>query len=295
MSLKRTFRIRSLVIRFRIFSLTALLLLSSIITEAQMLSTDSIAPQSNEGIFPKMLFKPAPKFMLALPDTCMSADSNTFHDSLGVFSYNLPDSLLTYAQRFLGIRYRYGGATIDGFDCSGFTRHVFDFFDIPLPRSSFDQGQQGISIPKHQARRGDLIFFKGRNLKHNRIGHVGIVVDNNEGVLSFIHASRTRGISFETTESPYYKPRYVGIRRVFELETFAEEQDPNKEKVIADLNKIPQRSLPNIPEFHVVGKGDSLFRISRKYGVSVSAIQKINNIQGDRIFPGQIIKLTAAD
>jgi len=253
---------------------------------AQILN-DSIYKQ-HKGVPLPFNIQGSPKFVEAPIDSCLEDDVIMLTDSLVVIESNLTDSLLHYAARYLGIRYRYGGTSTSGFDCSGFTRHVFKQFGIELSRSSFDQGQQGVSINKELARPGDLIFFKGRNTKHNRIGHVGIVTENNNGTLTFIHASRSKGISFQTTDNAYYRSRYIGIRRVVE---FCEPTLSMAELAAVKPAEVKAVHALPAPEFHVVGKGDSLYRISKKYGVPVSTIQKINNLKNDRIFPGQVIKL----
>lgn len=124
------------------------------------------------------------------------------------------DSIVQYALSFKGKSYKRGGSTIKGFDCSGYTMTVFQKFGVKLPHTSAGQGLVGIDISKKNARKGDLIFFRGRNVSSSRIGHVGIVVSEKDEPILFIHSSTSDGVRVDRLESPYYKKRYVKVVRV---------------------------------------------------------------------------------
>lgn len=129
------------------------------------------------------------------------------------------DAVVDYAMNYVGTPYRYGGDGPNSFDCSGFTCYVFGNFGITLSRVSADQLADGqkISNPR-KLRRGDLVFFKGSNLRNNKIGHVGVVTeaDNATGEFSFIHVSSSVGVTVSKSTEEYYKKRYVtGCRVIF--------------------------------------------------------------------------------
>ena len=121
----------------------------------------------------------------------------------------LLENLVSYAKNYLGVPYRSGGRSGKGFDCSGFTSYVFSQFGFSLPRTSYAQAVAGKAVNTDEIRKGDLIFFKGRNAKSRAVGHVGIVISDKGEKIRFIHASVNRGISIETIDSKYYKPRFV--------------------------------------------------------------------------------------
>ncbi len=126
--------------------------------------------------------------------------------------------MLTFAHKFTGLRYRRGGKTPKGFDCSGFTSYVYRQFGISLNASSRSQYKQGTSIENDNLRPGDLVFFGGRGGSKKVVGHVGIVVNVNtdNGTFDFIHSACSSGITVSNSTEPYYNRRYIGARRVTE-------------------------------------------------------------------------------
>ena len=72
----------------------------------------------------------------------------------------LATQLINNAMQFVGVRYRSGGTSLAGMDCSGFVTAAFNIFDLKLPRSSIDMSRVGDKIDPSDAKKGDLIFFK---------------------------------------------------------------------------------------------------------------------------------------
>ncbi len=132
------------------------------------------------------------------------------------FSFEKLNDLVCYAQNFMGIPYRYGSVGINSFDCSGFTAYVFKNFGLALPRSSRDQASLGTKVASTEARKGDLIFFKGRSSK-SIVGHVGIVISEIGDKLTFIHASVHKGITIDSIDLKYYKDRFLFVKRVLTM------------------------------------------------------------------------------
>ena len=123
--------------------------------------------------------------------------------------------MIDFAKEHIGTRYRRGGKTPSGFDCSGFTGYVFNQFGYNLGASSRDQYTQGEPIEKGAVMPGDLLFFNGRSIG-SRVGHVGIAIDYDPetDVVTFIHSAIGGGIRIDKTSSPYYSRRYIGARRI---------------------------------------------------------------------------------
>lgn len=128
------------------------------------------------------------------------------------------DSLIRFSHTYLGTPYRHGGRTERGFDCSGFVKHVYGKFGLELPPSSRTQALVGEPVPLENVRKGDLIFFKGRNPRSKQIGHVGIVVDvepETKDIL-FIHSASHGGLRLDwLNQKDYYRKRFVSTRRPF--------------------------------------------------------------------------------
>lgn len=126
------------------------------------------------------------------------------------------DALLKLAFSFRGTPYVYGASRPGAFDCSGFTSYVFRQFGYNLDRTSGGQANNGRSVSRNELKPGDLVFFNGR-ARGNRIGHVGIVTeaDNGNGTFKFIHAA-SRGVRESHSTESYYVVRYMGACRVIE-------------------------------------------------------------------------------
>ena len=124
--------------------------------------------------------------------------------------------MIAYAKRFIGTRYVRGGKSPKGFDCSGFTSHVFKQFGYSLNASSSAQYGQGTKVERDEVEAGDLLFFTGRNSRSGRVGHVAIAIDNDPvtGEITFIHAAISGGIRIDRISAPYYAARYIGARRI---------------------------------------------------------------------------------
>jgi cell wall-associated NlpC family hydrolase len=115
------------------------------------------------------------------------------------------------AERFVGIPYRWGGENVvDGMDCSGFVRAVYNLCGLNIPRTSREQFKTGEAVAKDELQDGDLVFFGASEYS---INHVGIYVGNKR----FVHApKRGEDIRVTSVEESYFEKRYVGARRYFQ-------------------------------------------------------------------------------
>ncbi|QLC65843.1 C40 family peptidase [Flavobacterium sp. LPB0248] len=124
----------------------------------------------------------------------------------------LIDQLIASATENIGTRYRSGGTTKAGFDCSGLMFCTFGNFDIKLPRSSIEQSRIGTKVASDEAQKGDLIFFRTNGRRH--INHVGMVVENVDGEIKFVHSSTHGGVMISSTKEPYYTRAFSQVNRV---------------------------------------------------------------------------------
>ncbi len=132
-------------------------------------------------------------------------------------NHSTHDSIVKFAESFVGKPYLYGGCTQKGFDCSGFVYFVYKCFDIEVPRSSADYWTFGNEVAAENCQKGDIILFTGTNYDHSVVGHVGIIISNQGEPIRFIHSSSSkkhRGVTITDYASSSYPKRYMGIRRV---------------------------------------------------------------------------------
>ncbi|MEO8406386.1 MAG: NlpC/P60 family protein [Chitinophagaceae bacterium] len=117
------------------------------------------------------------------------------------------DKLLEHVDEWYGTRYKMGGTTKSGIDCSAFTQAVYlSAFAVALPRTAKEQYYSAHIISATQLREGDLVFFNTRG----GISHVGIYLQNNK----FIHASTSLGVTVSDMYDPYYVKHFIGAGRI---------------------------------------------------------------------------------
>lgn len=119
--------------------------------------------------------------------------------------------LIATAKDLVGIKYRGGGTTKAGFDCSGFVSYVFKDIGVDLPRTSSGMHATGTKVEKKNLTSGDLVFF---NTTGKGVSHVGIYIGDGK----FIHSSSSKGVKIDKLNDPYYwGKRYVGAKRVADV------------------------------------------------------------------------------
>lgn len=120
--------------------------------------------------------------------------------------------IINYAKTFQGTRYKFGGTTDAGMDCSGLVYTAFQKENITLPRISRDMATKGILISFKDIEEGDLVFFK--TSRKNTITHVGLVVEAKRGEVKFIHATTHAGVIISSLDEEYWKKAFVEVRRI---------------------------------------------------------------------------------
>ena len=127
------------------------------------------------------------------------------------------DSVICYGKTFIGLRYKYGGFSAKGFDCSGFIKYIFNKYGLVLPHDSrayANFGEKIDSVDVQKIKKGDIMLFKGSNLKSKRIGHVSLVIEVKQDEILILHSCR-RGVVIDNyLDSDYYLKRFAGVRRI---------------------------------------------------------------------------------
>ena len=119
--------------------------------------------------------------------------------------------LLESVDEWYGTRYRMGGTTKSGIDCSAFTQAIYlSTFGVALPRTAREQYRNARIISATELKEGDLVFFNTRG----GVSHVGVYLQNNK----FVHASSSLGVTVSDMFDPYYLRHYIGAGRIEKAE-----------------------------------------------------------------------------
>ena len=118
------------------------------------------------------------------------------------------------ALEYTGVRYKFGGTTRKGMDCSGLLYVSFLKNDIPLPRTSDLIAREGKRIQVSQLQKGDLLFFKTRR-GGKKINHAGLVVAVDADDVKFIHSTTSRGVIVSSLREGYWNYSFVKATRIF--------------------------------------------------------------------------------
>ena len=153
-----------------------------------------------------------PKSVFAKTTSSSNGDASALKQKYGELLGKDPDQienidLLKSVDEWYGTRYKMGGCSKTGIDCSAFVQAVYlSAFGLAVPRTAFEQFKAAYHISATEMREGDLVFFNTTG----GVSHVGIYMGNNK----FAHASVARGVTVSDLFDPYYLKRFLGIGRI---------------------------------------------------------------------------------
>ncbi len=125
-----------------------------------------------------------------------------------VRNLDVKSKLMDQYASWKGVRYRLGGDSRKGIDCSAFVQRTFrEQFGMELPRSTYEQQESGTQVQRGKLRPGDLVLFRAGSTGR----HVGIYIGNNQ----FVHASTRAGVMISSMDDDYWNKRYQEGRRIF--------------------------------------------------------------------------------
>ncbi len=136
------------------------------------------------------------------------------HPISGDASDEMADQIIHTALTYTGVRYKFGGTSRQGLDCSGLLYLAFGEHDFQLPRISYQMAEEGKSIHVNRVEKGDLLFFKTTK-KAKKINHVGLVVAVEGDEIRFIHSTSSRGVIVSSLREGYWNYAFVKATRVF--------------------------------------------------------------------------------
>ncbi len=115
--------------------------------------------------------------------------------------------MFEFIEDWYGTKYKLGGTTKKGIDCSAFSQYLFAaVYGISLPRTARAQYKITNRISRTELNEGDLIFFNTRG----GVSHVGVYLQNNK----FVHAASSEGVMISDIFDEYWVRRFIGVGRI---------------------------------------------------------------------------------
>ena len=188
------------------------------VSQQQVLSPVSLQAQSQT----KVQF-PAKAHTHSLASASLFEDEVATEEELntqfaGKSSYQMPalaDSILERGKSLIGTRYRTGGSTESGFDCSGFIGYLFrEEAGMTLPRSTREMiNVKAPLVARNNLKPGDLLFFSTRG--RGRVSHAGIYLGDDQ----FIHSSshRSGGVRIDSLDDSYWSKTFIEAKRALAM------------------------------------------------------------------------------
>jgi cell wall-associated NlpC family hydrolase len=175
-------------------------------TQLEMAELEPIIEESEDIVYEEQIGEP-----MIVSDT-YSSDIGSEWSEL-----SKEEAIIETAKSFLGTKYVWAANGPDCFDCSGFTKYVFNENGITLPRYSGHQAKVGIKVSYDELQKGDLVFFDTEHKFRGKVNHVGIYIGNNK----FIHASSAGKKVMITSfkEKPFYRRRFLRGERVIDSDS----------------------------------------------------------------------------
>ncbi len=110
--------------------------------------------------------------------------------------------LYSFIDDWYGTKYKYGGMSKAGVDCSGFCNILYSqIYNKEITRTTAGLSKEINRVGKNKLKEGDLVFF---NISKKKNSHVGVYLKNNR----FVHASTSKGVLISNLNNPYYKKAY---------------------------------------------------------------------------------------
>jgi len=113
---------------------------------------------------------------------------------------------ISVAKSHKGVKYKWGGTTPKGFDCSGFISYSYKQAGVTLPRTAAEMYTKGTAVKSLAP--GDLVFYATSGGK--KVTHVAMYIGNGQ----VIHSTTSAGVSITSMNNSYWKARYIGSKRI---------------------------------------------------------------------------------
>lgn len=163
----------------------------------------------NNIIYPNQVLK-LKKTTVSKPKAKKTTTKKKTTNTVSKPKTSLASAIINSAQSVVGTKYKWGGTTRSGFDCSGFIHWAYNDAGKNITRTSTTgYFNRSYTINKSQLKEGDLVFFAGTYPAG--ISHMGIYAGNNK----FIHASSSKGVTVTSLNNSYWSKHFHSFKRFY--------------------------------------------------------------------------------
>lgn len=144
--------------------------------------------------------------------TILSSAQNQFSDYVSHLENNTPNlkPLSSFVMEWYGVKYKLGGSTKRGIDCSQFTKKLYwEVYGLKLGKNCAEQWKQTTRIKRDSLKVGDIVFFRSRQSPSG--WHCGLYL----GEDTFVHAAnKQEGVKISSLSEPRYNHNFKGAGRL---------------------------------------------------------------------------------
>lgn len=174
------------------------------------LPVNTVSKPVEEELAQQRMIARAPKAKENFGEGMLSWVKDKYADVLEVLPSQISNVMLyRFIDEWYGVKYRMGGTSKNGIDCSAFVQTLYQYvFGFNLLRTAGMQfGESQYIKSMSDLKEGDLVFFR---INTSRISHVGVYLKNN----FFVHSASSKGVSIANLTSDYWNKYFAGGGRI---------------------------------------------------------------------------------
>ena len=195
-------------------------------------------------------------------------DSSYAHQSGSDIILEKVDIIIAFGKNYLGKPYRYKLTDGRVLDCSGFISYIYGQNGVNLPRSSTALSRVSKKVSLSEIKKGDLIFFKGRNVNSEEVKHVSVVTSVDGDIIEMMHSCNRGIIEEKYNSNRYYTSRFLFAGRLPQLASL-------EPLIIESIEFVSDSTQINTKQNGIIVKDDSIVKTIEPKSVKIIGVGDI--------------------